>query len=110
MSALDQVSHSEDPMISALAKSATERESSSTRWKPAATLSVAESIIDFNLAVGCQHGTSGLGYGLQNQKLRPNSLPRQRRATISATIQSQEADLRISDLQIRSLSGVPQMG
>ena len=54
VSALHQLSNSADPMISSLAASCRKRDSlsRSNKWKPAAALSNAEIVLDFNFAFG----------------------------------------------------------
>ena len=70
-------------------------------------MSVAESIVDFNLNFGGQIGTSGLGFDPKKSKRKSgsSSLPKVRRAAISASIRSDEANSRVTNLRSRPLSG-----
>ena len=106
VSAFHQLSHSSDPLISSLAASKSVEELRSAFWKPSKALSAAESIIDFNLKFGGHAGTAGLGFNPKKRKRKPGcSHLKERRAAISASIRSDEADSRVATLRSRPLSG-----
>ena len=101
--ALHQLTNSSDPLVSDLAKSSSQRQAGSNRWKAGPALSSAESITEFNLAFGGQRGTAGLGFGSTSQRTKTSL--RKKRSTVVAAVRSEHDAMRVAPLHDRPLSG-----
>ena len=107
VSALHHLSNSVDPMVSSLAAASRVRDSlsRSNKWKPAAALSSAESVLDFNFAFRGQTGSAGLGFSSRAPRRKAASPMAARRSDIAAIVKKDESDARIARLRACPLAG-----